>query len=85
MAARIAARPCSSDNAAIAVRGGGRLDGIVEFIATVVTSLAVALFAQFGIDLHVPQAADRPEIQRTAQPEPAAADAASKAGTSDDC
>ncbi|NEX94928.1 hypothetical protein [Caulobacter sp. 17J65-9] len=61
------------------------MDGIVEFIAAVVTSLAVALFAQFGIDLHAPQAGDRPEIQRTVQPEQAAAPATSKAGTGEDC
>lgn len=58
---------------------------VAEFIAALVTSLAVAVFAQFGIDLRPAEKPAEPEVHRTVEREPALAEATFTAARTDEC
>lgn len=61
------------------------MEVVVEFIAALVTSLAVAIFAQFGVDLSASGESARPEVHRTVEREPAAEQATFKAAHTGEC
>jgi hypothetical protein len=68
----VAAHDDLSDNIVVERPGNLAMQAVAEFIAAIITALAAAAFAQFGVMLDPPaHGSQGPEVQRTVSSQPA--------------